>query len=78
MLCNELFMYLVKSGETKRNLAGQTAHLALLPKKDADRLQPFTPVATGELAADEADPLCSPRPAYRLKEAPHGGDQRFR
>ena len=72
MLCNELFMYLVKSGETKRNyLAGQTAHLALPPKKDADRLQLFTPRGDWrELAADKAGiryAFTEALGAYRLK-----------
>lgn len=44
VLCNELFLYLVKSGETKLNyLVGQTARLALPTSRPAGHLQLFTP-----------------------------------
>lgn len=44
VLCNEMFMYLVNSGETKLNYrVGQTAQLTLPLREERDRLQLFTP-----------------------------------
>jgi hypothetical protein len=72
VLCNELFMYLVKSGETKLNyLVGQPAQVNLPRHQERDRLQLFTPRGDWrELSVNKGQvsyPFTDTPGVYRLK-----------